>query len=202
MWLSRSAAPVGVALLAAAVLHSSIFWALQGRGVTGGAQASSEAVVNAIGHDRLVRIAVRADTPDYGRTSLGDMGLRSTKPSIFHNDEVASSEALSPGGQAWFANRYFEADQLDRSPHPLSGWYLDEEALLKVGRMHVILKLWVSAEGRIDHVELLQADPQGDGVELALRQLSSTPMEPALSGGRPVAAVTVVELQTENELVH
>jgi hypothetical protein len=99
------------------------------------------------------------------------------------------------------AASYFEANQVERSPKPVYGWLLDENVLAAVGRTHLLIKLWVSAEGHIDHAEVLQAEPLGEWVGRTLSLLRGTPMEPAVRDGLPVAAITVVELQTENEQV-
>jgi hypothetical protein len=110
--------------------------------------------------------------------------------------------ATNTGGPAWLAANYFEAEQLERSPRPVYGWLLDEQLMSAVGRTHLMIKLWVSADGHIDHAEVLQAEPSGEWVARTLSLLHGTPMEPALRDGLPVAAITVVELQTENEQVH
>lgn len=189
--------------MAAAALHAGLWLAWPSAGLTGGWQVLSPAAVAQppVGH-HLARMVVRADP----RTDAREVSAQT--PATPGSHDVGMGHEASPrpdspsGGPAWLANRYLDADQVERSPRPVHGWFLDEEALLGVGRTHVLIKLWVSAAGRIDHAEVLQADPPGDWVGQALRTLPGTPMEPATQGGRPVAAVTVVELQTENEQVH
>lgn len=110
---------------------------------------------------------------------------------------VTSSPPLS--GLQWLRGRYEPSESLDPGPRPQLGWFLDEDALapLPFGIMQV--QLWVSAEGHIDRVELLRAEPPGDWALRALRPLPGTPMRPGLRDGQPVASTVVVELVSENE---
>lgn len=107
----------------------------------------------------------------------------------------------SAGGEALLAASYLDVDQADVTPRPIHGWFLDEELLAEVGRARVLLKIWVSASGRIDHAEVLLTEPPGDWAVRALKPLLGTPMAPAQKDGQAVAVVTVVELQAENEQV-
>ncbi len=107
----------------------------------------------------------------------------------------------SVGGDALLAANYLDVDQADVTPRPIHGWFLDEELLAGVGRARLLLKIWVSANGRIDHAEVLLTEPPGDWAVRALKPLLGTPMTPAQKDGEAVAVVTVVELQAENEQV-
>ena len=110
---------------------------------------------------------------------------------------VTSPPPLS--GPPWLRGRYAPSESLDPGPRPQLGWFLDEDALapLPFGVMEV--QLWVSAEGHIDRVELLRAEPPGEWALRALRPLPGTPMRPGLRDGQPVASTVVVELVSENE---
>ena len=110
---------------------------------------------------------------------------------------VTSPPPLS--GPQWLRGRYAPSESLDPGPRPQLGWFLDEDALapLPFGVMEV--QLWVSAEGHIDRVELLRAEPPGEWALRALRPLPGTPMRPGLRDGQPVASTVVVELVSENE---
>ncbi|TDP85983.1 hypothetical protein EV672_102333 [Aquabacterium commune] len=114
-------------------------------------------------------------------------------------DVVPSESMHQPAGPQWLAGRYTPADQLDQSPRPELGWFLDEDVLAPLPHGSMLVRLWVSAEGRIDRVELLRADPPGDWALRALVPLPGTPMRPGARGGRPVAATLVVELVSDNE---
>ena len=103
------------------------------------------------------------------------------------------------GGDAWLASSYLDASQLDQAPRPVAGWFLDEEALQALPHTIMQLRLKVSATGRIDHVEVLRAEPPGEWVLTALRPLRETPMRAGVLGGRAVDATLVVELATDNE---
>ena len=201
--LRRPPKSIGWAVLAAAALHASLWWAWPGAGVTGGVRAPLvSATTWSSAGEHLVSLVVRAESRADEPASPPDAAVPAPTHEAVTGNEAALRPASSLGGPAWLAGTYLDADQVERSPRPVHGWFLDEDALLAVGRTRLLIKLWVSAQGHIDHVEVLQAQPSGDWVGRALRTLPATPMEPATQDGRAVASVTVVELQTENEQVH
>lgn len=194
--------PVACALIAATGLHACLWWAWPSAGVAGGHDALEPLVADGTSEGvHVARMLVRADAPAYARPAQRevDASLLSTEDGV--REESSTLVATDAGGAAWLSNSYFEPDQVERSPKPAYGWLLDEDVLAAVGRTHLLIKLWVSADGRIDHAEILQAEPTGKWIGRTLKLLHGTPMEPALRDGLPVAAITVVELQTENEQV-
>lgn len=144
---------------------------------------------------------IRTDAPVHMHAAQSEADALPLSAEEDARSESSVLAATDAGGAAWLSASYFEPDQVERSPKPAYGWLLDEDVLAAVGRTHLLIKLWVSAEGRIDHAEVLQAEPTGEWVGRTLRLLHGTPMEPAVRDGLPVAAITVVELQTENEQV-
>lgn len=116
--------------------------------------------------------------------------------------QAESEHAHEPAGaNAWLASRYLDASELDQAPRPVADWFLDEESFQDLPQALVHLRLRVSAEGRIDHVEVMRAEPPGEWVLAALRSLHQTPMKAGLRDGKPVAATLMVELFTDNERV-
>lgn len=126
-------------------------------------------------------------------------------------DEVSpssSGETSAPGGiaqltpaQAALAERYLQADQLDRAPSPEPGWILDEDAFSEVGAARMVLRLWVSAQGQIDRVAVLSAEPSGTWIDRAIRPLPKTRMRPGERAGQAVASTIVVELFADLETI-
>lgn len=194
--------PIACALIAAAGLHAGLWWAWPRAGVAGGHDAWVPVTAEvASGDAHVARMVVRAASPADGRAAQSEVDSLPMRADGRAGEERSSPAATDTGGPAWLAASYLEANQVDRSPRPVYGWLLDEDVLIALGRTHLRIKLWVSAEGRIDHAEVLQAEPPGEWVGRTMRLLHGTPMEPAVQDGVPVAATTVVELQTENEQV-
>lgn len=115
--------------------------------------------------------------------------------------QTPAAEAVTdlPSSQAALADRYLSADQLDRPPSPEPGFILDEAAFNEVGAARLVLRLWVSAQGRIDRVTVLRVEPSGAWVDRAIRPLPDTRMRPGELAGQPVASTLVVELSASIE---
>lgn len=209
--------PVLVAAgLSACGLHVALWWGWTHQGLLGTQAAVAPAAV----HVRQVEGRAGGALP----SALGDpaapgsggepaqlaatqvplVQAEPTTAELVRSEQMPSERAIADGappvgGPQWLAGRYTPADQLDQSPRPELGWFLDEDVLAPLPHGSMLVQLWVSAEGRIDRVELLRADPPGDWALRALVPLPRTPMRPGASGGRPVAATLVVELVVDNE---
>lgn len=201
--LVRSGAQLFCALLAASALHLSLCWAWPRSGVSG-REANLMPVAHAfISGGPMVARALMQVEQHAGTSQASGVEEKST-----HQEEQARAEHVddvpppsAAGGEALLAASYLDVDQADVTPRPMHGWFLDEEVLAEVGRTRVLLKIWVSANGKIDHAEVLLTEPPGDWAVRALKPLLGTPMAPAQKDGEAVAVVTVVELQAENEQV-
>lgn len=108
-------------------------------------------------------------------------------------------ESATPSGREGVTVHYLPADALSDRPRPEPGWLLDEDALASVRQARLTMRLWVSAQGHIDRVALLSAEPPGDWAERALQRLPDTPMSPGWKDGRAVASTLVVEIASEIE---
>lgn len=204
--------PVLVAAgLGACGLHVVLWWGWAHQGLTG-ARAGVASAVPAAFHVRLgvpstglaALPPTHADTdaPVDGVAMTADAPVRTQlaeAPPSQGTDVVPSESMHQPAGPQWLAGRYTPADQLDQSPRPELGWFLDEDVLAPLPHGSMLVQLWVSVEGRIDRAELLRADPPGDWALRALVPLPGTPMRPGVRDGHPVAATLVVELVSDNE---
>lgn len=200
--LVRSGAPLLWALLAASALHLSLCWAWSHSGVLGqGANlmpaAHASKSTGPMVARALMQVEHRAGTSQV--SGVDDESPRQMERA--RSEHVDDMPPANAGGDALVAASYLDVDHADVAPRPIHGWFLDEELLAEVGRARVLLKIWVSASGRIDHVEVLLTEPPGDWVVRALKPLLGTPMAPAQKDGQAVSVVTVVELQAENEQV-
>lgn len=198
----RDLSPPACALLAAAFLHGALWWAWPRDGVTGARADEPVALSSSVGDraEHRVQLLVRSGSPITSAANRVD----APKPvsDVLGAPQSEPAPAHEPAGaNAWLASRYLDASELDQAPRPVADWFLDEEALQALPRTLVQLRLKVSAEGRIDHVEVVRAEPSGEWVLAALRPLRETPMQAGLREGKPVAATIVVELATENERV-
>lgn len=90
---------------------------------------------------------------------------------------------------------YFSVEQVDQYAHPQQDWVLQLASVpIEVSNWRVTLQIWVSAEGRIDHVEKLEAYPDAPWVDAYLAPLKQTPMVPAQLAGQAVPVTMVVQL--------
>ncbi|MFN4265019.1 MAG: hypothetical protein ACK4F8_04660 [Aquabacterium sp.] len=107
-----------------------------------------------------------------------------------HQAPVASEPLWRP-----IPSHYFSDEQVDTLPIPKEDWLLDWQAA-PTGAMGWVmtLRLWVSALGDIDHVEVLDAKPAGDWGARMVISFARTPMFPATLAGQAVPVTYVVSL--------
>jgi hypothetical protein len=97
---------------------------------------------------------------------------------------------------------YWPADTLDQAPQLAGPWQLNESAVPhrapgQPTSVTIALRLWVSAEGRIDAVQVISVDPELPWIESLLQNIHQTALRPARQQGRPVAASWLVEWQLD-----
>lgn len=184
-----------VACCAAVLLHAGLWWLGRGGWQTGwSGRVPSPAGAHAVhGAAMQVRFMVPAATGEATLSTLPDAVLQALPP------PAAGGLPASAGGQPGVAVNYLPADDLTDRPRPEVAWQLDEDALASVRQARLTLRLWVSAEGRIDRVALLSAQPAGDWAERAVLHLSDTRMRPGAKEGRAVPSTLVVEIASEIE---
>ncbi len=108
---------------------------------------------------------------------------------------MAPSSAGEKRPWAPLPSDYLTVEQVDAFPHPEDDWILDRSQVpLTQGAWLVTLRIWVSAAGRIDHVDMLDSDPHADWVNQLLTPLAQTPMVPAQLAGQAVPLTYVVQL--------
>ncbi|MDE1997457.1 MAG: hypothetical protein KGI52_00875 [Burkholderiales bacterium] len=90
---------------------------------------------------------------------------------------------------------YLSVEQVDQYPHPQQDWVLHPASIpIQVSNWRVTLQIWVSADGRIDHVEKLEARPDEPWMDAYLAPLRQTTMVPAQLAGQAVPVTMVVQL--------
>jgi hypothetical protein len=92
-------------------------------------------------------------------------------------------------------SEYLAVEQVDTYPRPKDEWQLDwKQVQSNLEAWHITVRMWVSAAGQIDHVELMDAQPSGDwGIRL-VEPLVHTDMVPGSLAGQPVPVTYVVQL--------
>lgn len=179
-------------------LHGLGALALSPSGWGGGGEPSASAGASQLDRGLRVRLAARADLPEQaGSLEPVELADPAESPVASPTEPTDSLARLSAGGA--LAARYLSDADVDQGPAPESGWALDEAVLPPATPVRLVLRLWVSEQGRIDRVQLVQAEPAGDWAGRAAQALASTPMRPALRDGQAVAASAVVEITAEAE---
>jgi len=107
-----------------------------------------------------------------------------------------ASALLSDGAANGRTTDYVEREHLSEAPKPVSDWMLALAAVPGEARWHVQVRVWVSAQGVIDHLVVLGAHPAGDWLDALLAPLHHTQMVPGMQDGVAVPSVFVVELSS------
>jgi hypothetical protein len=204
-------------MTAACALHMVVWWAWAHQGFTG-----SQAQVSVLEVDQRPSRQQQSDATDLQahlqplqvRLSVAQAAPTPPKEAEWHAADVRAvtqaldeastpdaNEVVTPDGPQWMHGHYALAEALDLSPQPESGWFLDDDALASLAHGRMVVRVWVSEQGRIDHAELVRAEPPGEWALQALRPLPGTPMRPGQRDGHAVASTVVVELVSDNERI-
>lgn len=89
---------------------------------------------------------------------------------------------------------YLSIEQVDAYPRPVTDWDLNLAQVPTAQAWLVTVRLWVSAAGQIDHVDVLDAHPQGPWISSLLAPLTHTEVVPAMLAGQAVPVTFVVQL--------
>lgn len=113
--------------------------------------------------------------------------------------QLAQPAAPAPAGnkRPWapLPSDYLAVEQVDAFPHPQDDWQLDwSQVPITQTAWRITVRLWVSANGQIDHLELLDSEPHADWVNRLLAPLPRTPMAPAQLAGQAVPVSYVVQM--------
>lgn len=90
---------------------------------------------------------------------------------------------------------YLSDEQVDTLPYPQDDWQLAWNQLPPTaGAWRVTLRLWVSPQGHIDHVEALEIEPNLAWLLALFERVHQTVMVPATLAGQAVPVTYVVQL--------
>jgi hypothetical protein len=145
-------------------------------------------------------------------TSSSASGIRkkysenSTTPSIVESPNTNDSKKQidietnieSKTSVGWNPRQYRSSQEVDTRSVPAIEWIINHGAAPKNSFAMLIVTVWVSAEGEIDHFQIEDQQPGGDWVAEALSGFQTTVMEPATLAGVPVASTMTIEISLDN----
>jgi hypothetical protein len=124
--------------------------------------------------------------------SAGDNALvRRGRSDLVFSDVRSEMENLARANNSY----YVESEFLDQSPYPVDDWILISEYLPKGVVLTLNLKLWISADGRIDRFEVNYDNVTHPWLKGYLKNIKETEMIAARDRNGPVASVMYVEMQ-------
>jgi hypothetical protein len=107
-----------------------------------------------------------------------------------------------PPGWIFDPESYTPAEDLDQPPQLVGDWVLNEAAVPRLAkdrpsRIHVVVRMWVSADGHLDIYQFLDTDPVVPWLEALLRDLDKSTLKPAMRDGQPVGSSWMVEMDID-----
>ncbi|HET8869442.1 MAG TPA: hypothetical protein VFM48_03270 [Aquabacterium sp.] len=139
--------------------------------------------------------AVPSDAPQIPPSTV--MASASVDAEAQSEKDEGAAQAGQGGRRPWSPSpaHYLSIEQVDQYPRPLSDWLVQASSVpVGIPAWRVTLQVWVSPEGKIDHVEKLESQPDEPWVDAFLAPLKQTPMVPAQLAGLPVPVTMVVQL--------
>jgi hypothetical protein len=101
---------------------------------------------------------------------------------------------LESATQGFNNRRYFSYEELDASARPVIDWVIARDGVPPGVGASLLFKLWIGADGTIDHFEVANPDEAPTWAKSVLAPIGQTPMEPAMRQGAPVASTMMVEI--------
>lgn len=129
-----------------------------------------------------------------------ESGMDEALRAVSANERAAAGNAQDPF--AINPDAYLPADALETQPQLAGPWQLNESAVPPrtsgaPTTLTIAMRLWVSAQGHIDAVQVLSAEPAVPWLESLLQDIAQTPLRPATEQGRAVASSWLVEWQLD-----
>lgn len=135
----------------------------------------------------LSEISKLAEDPSPPATALTDLS----------SEKYTKTDGTNQG---WDPTLYRSSAEVDTTAAPTIDWVVNRQSVPTVGATLLVVTVWISATGVIDHFELVQQQPSGDWATAALSSLQTTGMEPATLGGVPVASTMTIEISLDNHI--
>lgn len=96
-------------------------------------------------------------------------------------------------------NKFLSIDEVDTPAMPVGEWVIDFSELPSGHISGLVIEMWISAAGKLEHWELVGDLANREIIKRSLRQLANTPINPALLNGRSVASFRRIEILIDIE---
>ncbi|WP_139313438.1 hypothetical protein [Rhodoferax antarcticus] len=129
------------------------------------------------------------------------LGAQTKAPNATSNSESLVSQAdlsSSDSNPGWSPLLYRSSHEVDTRTVPAVDWVIHPDSAPKNTLATVVVTVWVSAMGVVDHFQIEDQQPAGDWTSATMSSLQTTIMEPATLGGEPVASTMTIEIFIDN----
>ena len=89
---------------------------------------------------------------------------------------------------------FYESSDVDEPATPETDWPIVVEGMTRGRTFNVQVSIWISSLGRIEHVDVLQIQPESEKVRMSLQTMVGAMVKPALREGVSVANKRTLEL--------
>lgn len=136
-----------------------------------------------------IKLKVSPQPTDIGDPTVGRKRNNPVKKEIDQNNVET---------MGWNTLLYRTSQELDTYAAPTIDWVVNRQSLPAGTTATIVVSVWISATGYIDHFQIEQQNPSGNWAHTALASLQTTAMEPATLGGTPVASKMTLEISIDN----
>ena len=109
-------------------------------------------------------------------------------------ETIVAAPTDAAGIVRWKDNSFFTIDEVDTPALPVGDWVINFSVWPTGRSPAIVVEMWISAEGKLEHWELVSETPNREMIETSLRNLEDTPINPALRFGKRVASFRRVEI--------
>ena len=104
------------------------------------------------------------------------------------------SDAAVPTNESLMVENFYESSDVDEPATPETDWPIVVEGMTRGRTFNVQVSIWISSLGRIEHVDVLQIQPESEKVRMSLQTMVGAMVKPALREGVSVANKRTLEL--------
>lgn len=174
------------------IAHVLVLWACANYWQRPSKDAGSRGSISQL---RIVKAPVPTSHTDPAKLEKNDAPLNNSGVSTPLPEALSDVLPQTPG---WNSQLYYKSSDVDTRAAPAIEWIIDQRMAPPTRHVVLIVTVWVSAMGTIDHYELEDQQPDGDWAISALSTLSTTLMEPATLNGEAVASTMTIEISFDN----
>lgn len=97
----------------------------------------------------------------------------------------------------WSSNEFLSIHDVDIPATPVGEWVIDFSTWPPGTSRAIVVDMWISASGELEHWELVSDMPDRQMAENSLRLLGETPINPARRNGQRVASFRRIEITVD-----